>query len=149
MKSNRLDYMYEGYGYDMGSTYIGGIWRGPDYPNGYNSSGNHKLRITVRNNITLGLGSGSSGQIYGYYLNSADSYVSSGPGAMAYHEYFISSSDVKIPAGVYEFDLLDTAQGYYGKYIFMTFGKATTSTAGYTQVTTMETLMNNIMMEII
>lgn len=140
------DTSLEGYGYAMGNNYIGGIWRGPDYPNGWNGSG-HKLRITVRNNITLGIGD-SYGQIKGWYLASADSYVSAGPVCISSYSYFISSTEVNIPAGVYEFDL-QSASGAQGKYIFLAFAKATTSTAGYTQVTTMETLMNNVTMEIV
>lgn len=140
----------EGYGYGMGSGYIGGIWRGPEYPNRYNGYG-HKLRITVRNNITLGLPGDGPKQIAGWYLaTTAAGYVSAGP-SFILATYFISNSDANIPVGVYEFDLEDynddTAD--YGKYIFLVFGKATTSTAGYTQVTTMETLMNNVTMEIV
>lgn len=138
----------EGYGYSMGNDYIGGIWRGPDYPNGYNAAG-HKLRITVRNPITVGLNIDSNyGQIQGWYLDTtAAGYVSAGPTAI--NTYFISNSVVNIPVGVYEFDLLDYAYDDYGKYIFLTFSKATTTTAGYTQITTMEALMDNITMEII
>lgn len=133
----------EGYGYSMGAGWIGGIWRGPNYPNGYDAAG-HKLRITVLNNITLGT---LDGQLKGWYLATADSYVSAGPSAV--NTYFISNSDANIPAGVYEFDLQDNAHDDYGKYIFLAFAKATTTTAGYTQVTTMETLMNNVTMEIV
>lgn len=137
----------EGYGYGMGESGIGGIWRGPDYPNGYDGAG-HKLRITVLNNITLGL---TNDQLRGWYLATAESYTSNGPAAVAPSTYFISNSDANIPAGVYEFDLLHNpyVEGSHGKYIFLAFRKATTSTTGYTQVTTMETLMNNVTMEIV
>lgn len=137
----------EGYGYDMGNGFIGGIWRGPDYPNGYDSTG-HKLRITVLNNITIGINIDYK-QIRGWFLDTTSSgYISAGPTAIP-ASYFIGASDANIPAGVYEFDLVDYASGDYGKYIFLAFTKATTTTAGYTQVTTMETLMNNVTMEII
>lgn len=140
----------EGAGYDMGNpnSFIGGIWRGPEYPNGYDGTG-HKLRITVRNNITIGLGNDSNKQIVGWYLNTtAAGYVSAGPNCLM-PAYFISDSDVNIPVGVYEFDFTTQSTGDYGKYLFLVFAKASTTTAGYTSITSIDDLLNNVTMEIV